>query len=701
MRKLLFLILALLIVASFVPIFPSEQASAITTSRLLGDETVYSSQASTTYVRLIRYLASATGILSKIHLYSAVAGNVKVALYADSATSPTNLIVANNTSQACSANQWNNVTLVSASITSGTYYWIGFTFDTNGVIAYNASVTTALVWRQSNTYSTYSFPSTAGDASSWSAVVYPYSVCGYGGNVSAPTVDNNGGASSITTNSARLNGNLTANGGENPTVHIYWGDNDGDTNSTAWDNDVNLGALAVGTFYTDISSLSPNTQYFYRSYATNSGGDDWADSTDNFTTSVDIPTVANLPASSITNETARLNGNVTYTGGENPTTHIYWGLSDEGDNATAWDNDENLGAKPLGTFYSDITSLSYLMTYFYRSFVSNSGGNSWASDTVNFTTLASPPIVENIPASDIAYNSATLNGNLTYTDGENSTVFVYWGTSDGEDNATAWGNEESLGSLGEGVFSQNVSGLSSSTIYFYRCFANNTVGEDWADTTENFTTELAPPTDFVAVVLATDNSSAAWVEVGLTWTPGASLTVILRRFDGFPTSPTDGVLVYNGTGSAVNETITAANIERVYYAAWSQSGVEYSDPVFYELEVESAMITIFLLLGMLGLSFGLSGLGYYFKKSPILIVASLLWMGSGAWAFTQSAEMWDGYFFIGCVGILMGIVSAFAPWLWGQQMKNRSLTDEEIDEQYRLDMEKARSRFPRRTRRLM
>ena len=97
--------------------------------------------------------------------------------------------------------------------------------------------------------------------------------------------------------SARLNGEITNTGRQDPTVHICWGTNDGGTirwlldvwgsaandvfavgnagailhyNGSAWSllvgwsHDENLGTKGVGTFYTDISGLSPGTTYYYR-----------------------------------------------------------------------------------------------------------------------------------------------------------------------------------------------------------------------------------------------------------------------------------------------------------------------------------------------------------------------------------------------------------------------------------------------------
>lgn len=93
----------------------------------------------------------------------------------------------------------------------------------------------------------------------------------------------NSAATNVTTNAARLNGEVTDTGGDTPSVTIYWGDNDGVTTPGNWDYSEVMGDQS-STYYQDISSLSPNTTYYFRSYATNSGGNDWADSTLNFTT---------------------------------------------------------------------------------------------------------------------------------------------------------------------------------------------------------------------------------------------------------------------------------------------------------------------------------------------------------------------------------------------------------------------------------
>ena len=101
--------------------------------------------------------------------------------------------------------------------------------------------------------------------------------------VTAPSVDNDSGASGIASTNAVLNGEVTDTGGDTPAVTIYWGPTDGVTTPSAWSNSINMGLQAT-TFSSGVSGLLPDTTYYYRCYATNSAGEAWAPATTNFTT---------------------------------------------------------------------------------------------------------------------------------------------------------------------------------------------------------------------------------------------------------------------------------------------------------------------------------------------------------------------------------------------------------------------------------
>ena len=123
--------------------------------------------------------------------------------------------------------------------------------------------------------------------------------------VSVPTVTNGVGVTSITSNSARLNGEITNTGGENPEVRVCLGTWDGGSNLLNWEFNANLGKRGNGPFYYDIApaGLQPETNYYYRCYASNSAGASWASQTVTFKTkslsSPNTPSIPSGPASGL------------------------------------------------------------------------------------------------------------------------------------------------------------------------------------------------------------------------------------------------------------------------------------------------------------------------------------------------------------------------------------------------------------------
>lgn len=116
---------------------------------LAGGDTVYARQ----------FSSSSSATVNEIQIYSIVDGNCKVALYDDSGGSPNSLLTANNTSTACSAGQWNSVSVTSASVSSGSNYWIVATGDTPGVCS-QVSGSGGTTEFTSDPYSTWTAPST-------------------------------------------------------------------------------------------------------------------------------------------------------------------------------------------------------------------------------------------------------------------------------------------------------------------------------------------------------------------------------------------------------------------------------------------------------------------------------------------------------------------------------------------------------------
>ena len=72
---------------------------------------------------------------------------------------------------------------------------------------------------------------------------------------------------------AILTGILLRTGGQNPTVKIVWGDEDGEIPEKSWDNTVVISTnQAVGSFFTTITIPNQEKIYYFRSVAENAGG---------------------------------------------------------------------------------------------------------------------------------------------------------------------------------------------------------------------------------------------------------------------------------------------------------------------------------------------------------------------------------------------------------------------------------------------
>jgi autotransporter-associated beta strand protein len=200
--------------------------------------------------------------------------------------------------------------------------------------------------------------------------------------------------------------------------------------------------------------------------------------------------VSNQAATSITATGATLNGTVTSMGAAAPTVTLFWGNTDGGFIAGNWQNSVTLSGTQSGSFSNAISGLSPNSSYFFTCRATNSAGDSWAPTSLEFETPALPPAVSNIAASGIAATTATVGANVTSTGGENPTVRIYYGTTDGGTSTAAWSDSVDLGT-GSGVMSALLSGLQPATSYRFRALASNSGGQAWAASSATFTTSSA------------------------------------------------------------------------------------------------------------------------------------------------------------------------------------------------------------------
>lgn len=329
-------------------------------------------------------------------------------------------------------------------------------------------------------------------------------------------------ATTITSATATLNGNVTSIGDAAPSIIIYYGITDGGSNPASWDSSLNLPGTHSGAFSGNITGLTHAQSYFFTARATNSAGESWALPSGSFETLPLPPSVTQTAASNITANTARLTGTITDNGGDTTTLTFYYGTSDGGTNIGSWTNSTSLGTV-TGTASADLTTLAPTTTYFFRALASNSGGSTWASSTGSFTTITvMPPSITNRSVQSLSATSASLRGEVTDTGSSTPTVTLYYGTTNGLNNPAAWSSSINVGAEG-GNFNRFVSGLTPETTYYYTSRAVNSAGTGWAPSSETFDTPASLPSQVVINEIhydpADETSPAEFIELH---NPGAT-----------------------------------------------------------------------------------------------------------------------------------------------------------------------------------
>jgi hypothetical protein len=271
-------------------------------------------------------------------------------------------------------------------------------------------------------------------------------------------------------------------------VYVYWGESDGGTNESAWANTNYIGSytnVASNDLSFATNSLTQDTEYHYAFLAQNQLTTMWATPSMTFTTET---VIANSSATDLSTTSAVLNA-VLYTAESTNDVYVFWGTSDGGTAEGSWANTNFVGS------YTNVasTNISFAIggltnsTPYYYTFRATEGSyTAWAHPSTRFYTYGLPA-VQNLDATpEIGY--ATLRGELLSAGGAPTTVHVYWGDTDGDTNQTSWAHTNIIDGASEGTpFSTNTtSGLIFGQQYYFRCFAANSNGVAWAESTTSF-----------------------------------------------------------------------------------------------------------------------------------------------------------------------------------------------------------------------
>jgi hypothetical protein len=343
--------------------------------------------------------------------------------------------------------------------------------------------------------------------------------------------------SSITTSGAISGGTITSDGGAAVTARgICWST----TSNPTLGSNKSVNGIGIGTFSSSITSLTPNTTYYVRAYATNSSGTSYGNQITFTTLSVNLPSITTNSATSILSTSASSGGNITSDGGATVTARgVCWSTTA---NPTLASN-KTLNGLNIGSFSSSITGLTANTTYYVRAYATNSSGTSYGNQ-ITFTTLSiTIPSITTNSASSILTTTASSGGNIISDGGATVTARgICWSTSA---NPTLASNSTSNG-LGVGSFISTISSLSSNTTYYVRAYATNSIGTAYGNTVI-FTTSINIGDNYgggkVAYIL--QSGDPGYVE-------GQNHGIIAA-----PSDQSTGIKWYNGTYTTTNASGTA------------------------------------------------------------------------------------------------------------------------------------------------
>ena len=367
-----------------------------------------------------------------------------------------------------------------------------------------------------------------------------------------------GEVTNITATTATCAGNVFADGGAAIIARgICWSTSQFPTISDSKTSNGN----GLGIFTSNITSLSPNTTYYVRAYATNSVGTAYGEQK-TFTTNVEqtLPTVTTGDISNITTTTADCSGNVTSDGGSSVTARgVCWSTSE---NPTTSDSKTTNGTG-LGTYTSNITGISPNTTYYVRAYATNAKGTAYGEQKT-FTTNAeqTTPTVTTGEITNITTTTADCSGNVTSDGGSSVTARgVCWRTSE---NPTTSDSKTTDGT-GVGDFTSNLTGLSPSTTYYVKAYATNSKGTAYGEQKSFKTNQEEEGTTFTdsrdGIVYETVTiGEQVWMAENLAYLPS-----VVGPATGSTTDPHYYVYGYDGTNIAEAKATTNYQTYGVLY----------------------------------------------------------------------------------------------------------------------------------------
>lgn len=201
----------------------------------------------------------------------------------------------------------------------------------------------------------------------------------------------------------------------------------------------------------------------------------------------ELPTVTTNAATSVTHNTAVVNGSVMANNNSVAVTFEYGTTTAYGSTATG--TPATVTGTTVTSVLSNLSGLLPETTYHFRA-VGTIGLFKYYGVDQTFTTTAAPPTVVTLAASPVDVSSATLNGTVN-ANGNVSTVTFEYGLTNAY-GSTANGVPASVSGSAVTSVSADLTGLGLTTLYHFRAVAVNSGGTTYGNDM-TFTTGCTPP----------------------------------------------------------------------------------------------------------------------------------------------------------------------------------------------------------------
>ncbi len=380
--------------------------------------------------------------------------------------------------------------------------------------------------------------------------------------------------SEVSYHSAQFTGSLIDNGSKPLIAKGYCISTSPNPNE---ENGFVVSGFSNGSFEVNIGDLQPNTLYYVRAFASNTGSVGYGDVLTFTTLSYTVPVVVYNTTSNVTINSASASGLIQGNGGQNISASgfcISVNANPTVDDLVFSDfGDDSLNAV--------ISSLNANQLYHIRAFATNSVGTAYSND-VTFTTLTLPvPSLVTNSVSLVSYSTAQVQAQIT-------NLYSYTLTSKGicvstQSNPTVANIVFSNSSVGLDV-SADLTSLSPGTVYYVRSFVNYSSGIAYGNQLTLTTLAASAPNlttvSISAVGSTTANSGGVIISDG-----GSTITNkgICWSTSANPTISNSFVSSGNGS-SSFNSVLSGLVVNTLYYVrafAVNATGTSYGNQLTF------------------------------------------------------------------------------------------------------------------------